>query len=495
MQNIPITIFNETNPNRIYALSQKSKDTIIVIDKEKPLTYKLDARRLNSTEFPNELSMYDSKDKLTNFHEICLGTAFPEINLRPFLKIGASATLPTLNLKQSPLHLLSWKKNALEDDIQALIDFGAKLEEKDEHGDTPLQAACRRPELNLTLIKYFIENLKADTYTRNKGNETILHSVCVGKADLTVIKYILAKCPSLLLKTASEYNYTPFQLAIMNSECPPETIEFFVNYNKEMINEKNHMKDNLIHIACFYGKSLDTIKILHNKNPELINERTNRGGQRISALQMLFSSKESLKLETVKFLIDNTKEGVLPITKQVDLLATAASADNITLEVFDYLYTNYYDIQRIGVIGKNNQYLGMASVTKALQHPQYKDNFFKNTVELKSNLLYCFCKKDKPNLDCIAYLMEKGVVLKNTAYTLLKDKLEEPLKNDTIDKNELSALMKALRCNVDKNVNENSKADLFCFIEKSPSKIVKEILQEELYNISRSSRVYELMHF
>lgn len=102
--------------------------------------------------------------------------------------------------------------------VKILISKDAKVNIKDEHGNTPLYFAARGRHHDI--VRYLAKIKECNFQTRNSKNLNVLH-IAVQKNDLDTVCIINEErsidIPRLLTDQESENNYTPLHIAVINN--------------------------------------------------------------------------------------------------------------------------------------------------------------------------------------------------------------------------------------------------------------------------------------
>lgn len=231
------------------------------------------------------------------------------------------------SIETTPLHEACLINN--REIVAALLQKGAKVNQKDGNGWDALHIAClfdhfeiiklllesseidinaETPEGKTPLLisqdKHVIEELlkhNPNITKKYKDGRTLLHEFCYLMKDLEIYKLILERATPELINTPDNKNMTPLNLACIFNEW--DIIRLLLDHGAEL---KNPIGDKtLLHIVCLNGP-LDLVqRLVDNPNVEL-NAQDSYGetplmeacrSQNLEAMRILLQKKVDLNIQ------------------------------------------------------------------------------------------------------------------------------------------------------------------------------------------------------
>lgn len=163
--------------------------------------------KINQSQATAKLKEIVNKRALNGLSPLVL--AFNQNNIAAMdalIKSGANPNIKFVSHNRSLLHLAVYQNNI--NAARVLINNGAKLDEKDELGDTPLHLAVDKE--NLEAISALISG-NADVNAKNNYNNTPLH-MAIAKGNMDIISALIEGHANVNAKTMNER--TPLHIAI-----------------------------------------------------------------------------------------------------------------------------------------------------------------------------------------------------------------------------------------------------------------------------------------
>ncbi len=198
----------------------------------------------------------------------------------------------------------------------------------------------------------------------------------------------------------------------------------------------------------------------------MANERA--GNARLSPLHQLFLGGQPLSLDVLKYFIEKGAT----VSKKYDLFSLVSNSQNLTLPILKYIYESdvCQSMRRSTILG-NIKKEGVGSTKKYIDFFVNKTSNEEQKNTLKEHpdkaLLESLCNKTNPNLECIIYLLEKNIKLREETREILQNNLLEQIEKKTMIKSNLVSLLVALSQQNDKN-NNNLIESLATKIDLTP---------------------------
>ncbi len=210
-------------------------------------------------------------------------------------------------------HFAAMKDNPIYLDI--LLKAGAKIDEKNNDGITPLMGACMKNP-NPFIIDYLIQN-KADINERNAfGYDALLSSVSNPNPDIS--KYLISLGADIHTKDREGENLLMKALKIGSY---PEVISFYLSLGLD-INEKDNSGNTAIIYAAAYNPYVEVFQLLLKSGANLKTVTDKKEDL------LIFAARNNPNYEIIIYLLQNgLKINSSTLDGETPLLAAARNSN------------------------------------------------------------------------------------------------------------------------------------------------------------------------
>ncbi|KAL9118053.1 MAG: hypothetical protein Q9187_005406, partial [Circinaria calcarea] len=289
---------------------------ILLCSQSRVLATILQLRRCRS-----EYSRHDEDDNVTTYSQvvnaITLVYSTKLFNL-PHLRLGNTGW-KSLEVPKYTLHEAS--SNGTIDAIsQLVVELNCDINERDEHGNTPLYHAVKRGQTNAVMLL-----LKLGAHINVPGNNVLCLASENGFLDVVQI----------LLKAGAEVNaqggefFTALHAAAYRGSL--EIIQLLLGRGAEVNTQGGKYFTALQAAAAVFQGSIEVVQLLLNRGAEVNAE----GGEYFTALQAAAAYQGSI--EVVQLLLDRGAEVNAEGGKYFTALQAAAAASRGSIEVMQLL--------------------------------------------------------------------------------------------------------------------------------------------------------------
>jgi ankyrin repeat protein len=213
--------------------------------------------------------------------------------MRAILQHGVEVN-PIGPFRETPLHT-SVQRSL--DSVELLVKHGADVEQRDNHGNTPLHLASGAGETDV--VKFLVERWPEGTREKNERYATPLHLAAeAGKTE--VVRFLVERWPEGIWERDSILN-TPLHLAARAGKT--DVVRFLVDQWPEGTRATNQGRETPLHLSVAAGET-DVVKLLVEQWPEGLRERDD------SLNMPLHLAVAAGKSDMVKFLVAKWRGGL-----------------------------------------------------------------------------------------------------------------------------------------------------------------------------------------
>ena len=152
--------------------------------------------------------------------------------------------------------------------IDSLVSKGAKVNQPDEYGSTPLHWACENGA-SVEVVQYLIsKGVKVNQ--PNKGGWTPLHYACANGASLEVVKLLISKGANIHQK--NDESETPLHYACENG-APLEVVQLLISKGAK-VNQPGKFGFTPLHVACENARPWKSLSSSSARAPISIRKMT-----------------------------------------------------------------------------------------------------------------------------------------------------------------------------------------------------------------------------